>query len=211
MSQSRIEASIIALLLWAAGCVGGTGHTRPATTADRLSTSQERALIVFQRSGATPVTTYTVLDATGRYVCDLAPREWCAVEFTPGSHELILMTRGSAFAPHRPFDRLLANVEAGKTYFVWLYNAYQEVRMEVMRPAHARWNEHEQWLAEHQRVIPDEAAGTAEIREEPDVLEEDVADARELWAEDRDDVQRQARTMHPNDGIPHDRAFGSPP
>jgi len=188
---------LVLLLLLVTGCTGSSKHMfEPRLPVPNLA-PPNAALVVFLRpSSYASRTVTTILDDQGVFLGDSVAETQFAVAIPPGPH--LFLAWGENTAP------LLADLLPGRIYYVevsprWGFFS-PRVQLLAVTPQSDNWKELGTWLTECSQLVPDIAAGQAYLSARGEAVGKRIASARER-ANQLDDEERGARTLHPEDGV----------
>lgn len=171
--DAALRASLLALLLVASAALGCAEPTLMAPVdAPRagLNRTPDAATVVFinpARLGGNG----SILDGTGRFLGQSLPSSYFAVKVSPGYH--VFVTCGSTSV-------IQATVDADKVYFVWVRPLHwsPNVVLVPVTKGSAQWQKVDEWLADKQAYVPDDARVHAYWNERAGERNECIAAAR---------------------------------
>ena len=155
------------------------------------------ALVVFVRPsgyGASVVT--TIVDEQGAFLGDSVAETQFAVAVPAGPHLFLAWAENTA--------PLLADLLPGRVYYVEVSPRLgffsPRVQLLAITPRTENWQDLRTWLTDSTQLVPNIAAGQAYLNGRHDAVVKRIQAARE-HANELDDEERGARTLHPEDGL----------
>lgn len=196
-SRSALAPLALLLVLLAGGGCGYSSYMTTLEVPEPITTDAEHATVVFVRpSGG--LRSYPVMDHVGRFVAELEPESYVAVQLPPGDYTFIAWSEAT--------PALKASIDAGRVYYVWMDvipGAWSpHARLFAVGRGRNSWRSLRSWLERCDRIEP--LPGAAEqfayerARQEIDeVVAKGLRNFREY-----DDEERRNRTLVFRDGVP---------
>lgn len=200
--------ALLALLGGAAACTPSSDVMREAATPHAAKAPPGQAMVVFVRPGSFALLAkYEVVDVPQPAVKDSAGRvafflgesvanSHFAVALPPGDHVFVVYHGSDPIARN---DAMRATLAPGRTYFVEISPNMGGVEILAITPRAESWAKITTWLQDTKELVPDRAAGQAQIDEDDDLPAEVTAAFKHLAADDAEELAE--RTITPGDGI----------
>jgi hypothetical protein len=162
-----------------------------------IAPRSDAATVVFVRPSSFGAAVHpTIFDERGRFLGESEASSHFVAEVSPGEHTFVVWAENTG--------PIHANLAPGRVYFVEVAmkpGAFQpRAHLLAIAPRTESWASVREWMADTKPTVADHDAGQAYL----DTRKEDVAErlhrAAEAFAE-LDDEERDARTLHPNDGL----------
>jgi hypothetical protein len=196
MSQ-RSVASALLLLLLLSGCGASSDFMTSAKALPDTAPAAGEATIVFVRpSDFASAMVMTIMDDQGRFLGDSTASSCFRSQLAAGGHLLIGWAENTA--------ALQADLAADQLYYVEVSARpgfwSSQVQLFAVTPSSPQWSELPGWLAHCEPLIPDEAAGQADLDHRYQAVSERVRRAQEAIHKYTAEALAE-RTLRPSDGV----------
>jgi hypothetical protein len=200
--------ALCAFLGAATGCTPSSDVMREPATPHAAKAPPDQALVVFVRpSSFALLAKYEVVDVPQPAVKDAAghvafflgesiANSHFAVAVPPGDHVFVAYHGSDPIARN---DAMRATLAPGRTYFVEISPHMGGVDILAITPRSDSWAKVTAWLQDTKQLVPDRAAGQAQIDEDDDLPAEVTAAFKHLADDDAEELAE--RTITPGDGI----------
>jgi hypothetical protein len=162
-----------------------------------LRAPDDAALVVFVRpSSFAAGYVIPIIDDQGRFLGEAGAKTHFAVVARPGDHMFVAWRENTTF--------LRARLLPGKTYFVEVATKpgmfQARTHLLAVAPRTKSWAKLPDWMHDTEEQAPDLEAGQRSLDADRDAVQNRLQSADEALS-DADDVDLEARTLHPDDGV----------
>lgn len=179
-----------------AGCAGSGAYMTEVKSPQAIAAPVDSAVVVFVRPTSVPTgIRTTILDNTGKFLGEVAPKSHFAAYVAPGDHVFLAWAENTA--------AIRASVVAGKRYYVRLaprMGAFSaRMQLFAVTPKSVEWGKLKGWLADTKQLAPNQPAGQEYLASRQDDVQKRIARANEILKE-YTPKELAERTIQPEDG-----------
>lgn len=188
---------VLVLGLATVGCTVSSPYMEALAAPQPIAADAGTATVVFLRpTSYAGRLKHMILDHKGRFLGESWGETYFSVKMPPGQYTFISWSEGT--------PALQATLDAGKVYYVevgvtigaWSARA----RLFGLGPRRESWAEVPDWIAKSTMLVPNEAAGQAQLASDQERVNEVIQKGLANWAE-YDAEARAKRSLSPADGV----------